>query len=50
MAEPSEAYWVLQVDPEAEHEDIQAADRRFAREDHPDLASGPEALLRFGPA
>jgi curved DNA-binding protein CbpA len=43
MAEPLDAYKVMQVDPEAEGEVIQAAYRRLARKYHPDLASGPEA-------
>ena len=41
MAEPLDAYKVLQVDPEAEDEVIQAAYRRLARKYHPDLATGP---------
>ena len=36
-------YKVLQVDPEAEDEVIQAAYRRLARKYHPDLADTPEA-------
>jgi curved DNA-binding protein CbpA len=47
MAEPLDAYKVLQVDPEAEDEVIQAAHRRLARKYHPDLATGPEAALRM---
>ena len=45
MAEPLDAYKVLQVDPEAEDEVIQAAYRRLARKYHPDLAAGREAAL-----
>ncbi len=47
MAEPIDAYKVLQVDPEAEDEVIQAAYRRLARKYHPDLAAGPEAAARM---
>lgn len=47
MAEPLDAYKVLQVDPEAEDEIIQAAYRRLARKYHPDLATGREAALRM---
>jgi curved DNA-binding protein CbpA len=47
MAELLDAYKVLQVDPEAEDEVIQAAYRRLARKYHPDLAAGPEAALRM---
>jgi curved DNA-binding protein CbpA len=47
MAEPLDAYKLLQVDPEAEDEVIQAAYRRLARKYHPDLASGPEAALKM---
>lgn len=47
MAEPLDAYKVLQVDPEAEHEVVQAAYRRLARKYHPDLTRGPEAALRM---
>jgi curved DNA-binding protein CbpA len=47
MPEPLDAYKVLQVDPEAEDEVIQAAYRRLARKYHPDLATGPEAVLRM---
>jgi curved DNA-binding protein CbpA len=42
-----DAYKVLQVDPEAEDEVIQAAYRRLARKYHPDLASGGEAAARM---
>jgi len=47
MAEPVDAYKILQVDPEAEDEVIQAAYRRLARKYHPDLAPGPDAALRM---
>jgi curved DNA-binding protein CbpA len=47
MAEPLDAYKVLQVDPEAEDEVVQAAYRRLARKYHPDLATRPEAALRM---
>ena len=43
MPEPVDAYKVLQVDPEAEDEVIQAAYRRLARKYHPDLAEVAEA-------
>jgi curved DNA-binding protein CbpA len=39
MKEPRDAYKVLQVDPEAELEVIQAAYRRLAQKYHPDRAS-----------
>ncbi len=47
MPDPIDAYKVLQVDPEAETEVIQAAYRRLARKYHPDLAVEPEAALRM---
>ena len=47
MAEQGNPYKVLQVDPEAEDEVIQAAYRRLARKYHPDLAPGPEAEARM---
>lgn len=40
-------YKVLQVDPEAEAEVIEAAYRRLARKYHPDVAPGPEAQERM---
>ncbi|MGH2408507.1 MAG: DnaJ domain-containing protein, partial [Candidatus Limnocylindrales bacterium] len=40
-------YKVLQVDPEAEHEVIQAAYRRLARKYHPDLAADPQSADRM---
>jgi curved DNA-binding protein CbpA len=47
MPEPIDAYKVLQVDPEAEDEVIQAAYRRLARKYHPDLAADAEAAARM---
>lgn len=47
MTEPGDAYKILQVDPDAEDEVIQAAYRRLARKYHPDLAPGPEAEARM---
>ncbi|MEO5966412.1 MAG: J domain-containing protein [Candidatus Limnocylindrales bacterium] len=40
-------YKVLQVDPEAEDEVIEAAYRRLARKYHPDVAAGPDAQDRM---
>jgi curved DNA-binding protein CbpA len=40
-------YKVLQVDPEADPEVIQAAYRRLAQKFHPDVAPGPEAAARM---
>jgi curved DNA-binding protein CbpA len=40
-------YKVLQVDPEAEDEVIEAAYRRLARKYHPDVWSGPDAQERM---
>ena len=40
-------YKVLQVDPEAEDEVIEAAYRRLARKYHPDVADGPDAQDRM---
>ena len=40
-------YKVLQVDPEAEDEVIQAAYRRLAQKYHPDRHPGPEAAARM---
>jgi curved DNA-binding protein CbpA len=39
----SDPYKVLQVDPEAEHEVIEAAYRRLARKYHPDVSPDPES-------
>lgn len=47
MADRSDAYRVLQVDPEAEQDVIKAAYRRLARKYHPDLAVGAEAAARM---
>jgi curved DNA-binding protein CbpA len=41
MADPIDAYRVLQVDPQAEDEVIRAAYRRLARKYHPDVPGGP---------
>lgn len=40
-------YKVLQVDPEADPEVVQAAYRRLAQKYHPDVAPGPEAAARM---
>ena len=40
-------YKVLQVDPEAEDEVIEAAYRRLAKKYHPDVAPGPDAQDRM---
>jgi len=47
MPEPLDAYKILQVDPEADDEVIQAAYRRLARKYHPDLTSDAEASARM---
>jgi DnaJ-class molecular chaperone with C-terminal Zn finger domain len=47
MADPIDPYKILQVDPEAEEEVIQAAYRRLARKYHPDLAETAEAASRM---
>jgi len=47
MADPIDPYKILQVDPEAEDEVIQAAYRRLAQKYHPDVAVGPEAAARM---
>ena len=47
MADPIDPYKILQVDPEAEEEVIQAAYRRLARKYHPDLAASAEAASRM---
>lgn len=46
MSDPS-AYKILQVDPEAEPEVIEAAYRRLARKYHPDVTADPEARDRM---
>ncbi len=40
-------YKILQVDPEAEHEVIEAAYRRLARKYHPDVSPGPDSQQRM---
>ena len=47
MTDRSDPYKVLQVDPQAEDEVIQAAYRRLAQKYHPDVATGPEAAARM---
>jgi curved DNA-binding protein CbpA len=47
MPDQIDPYKILQVDPEAEDEVIQAAYRRLARKYHPDLATAPEAANRM---
>ena len=47
MTEGPDPYKILQVDPEAEDEVIQAAYRRLARKYHPDLATSPDAENRM---
>ena len=47
MPDGPDAYKVLQVDPEAEDEVIQAAYRRLARKYHPDLDGSAEAAARM---
>jgi curved DNA-binding protein CbpA len=47
LARPTDPYKVLQVDPEADPEIIQAAYRRLARKYHPDIAPGSEAAARM---
>lgn len=47
MAEPRDLYKVLQVDPEADPEVIQAAFRRLAQKFHPDVAAGPDGVARM---
>lgn len=43
----SNPYKILQVDPEAEPEVVEAAYRRLARKYHPDVATGPDAQQRM---
>jgi curved DNA-binding protein CbpA len=40
-------YKILQVDPEAEPEVVEAAYRRLARKYHPDVSTGPDAQQRM---
>jgi curved DNA-binding protein CbpA len=47
VADGPDPYKVLQVDPEAEGEVIQAAYRRLAQKYHPDRATGDEAVARM---
>src|SRR5882672_6596067 len=47
MAHSPDPYKILQVDPEAEDEVIQAAYRRLAQKYHPDRASDPESVARM---
>lgn len=47
MPDPIDPYKILQVDPEAEDEVIQAAYRRLARKYHPDLAETADAASRM---
>jgi curved DNA-binding protein CbpA len=47
MSDGIDPYKVLQVDPEAEDEVVQAAYRRLARKYHPDLTGTPEAAARM---
>ena len=47
MAPDIDPYKVLQVDPEAEDEVIQAAYRRLAQKYHPDRSPGPEGATRM---
>ncbi len=47
MPESFDAYKILQVDPEAEDEVIQAAYRRLARKYHPDLTEAADAAARM---
>jgi curved DNA-binding protein CbpA len=47
MPDAVDPYKVLQVDPEAETEVIQAAYRRLAQKYHPDVATNPEATARM---
>jgi curved DNA-binding protein CbpA len=47
MPDAIDPYKVLQVDPEAEDEVIQAAYRRLARKYHPDIAATAEAATRM---
>jgi hypothetical protein len=44
---PSDYYKILQVDPLAEEEVVEAAYRRLARKYHPDVYAGPDASERM---
>jgi curved DNA-binding protein CbpA len=47
VADPPDPYKILQVDPEAEDEVIQAAYRRLAQKYHPDRSTGQAAIDRM---
>ncbi len=47
MTDRRDHYKVLQVDPEADPEVIQAAFRRLAQKFHPDVAPGPDGAARM---
>jgi curved DNA-binding protein CbpA len=47
VADAPDPYKILQVDPEAEDEVIQAAYRRLAQKYHPDRSTGQEAIERM---
>jgi curved DNA-binding protein CbpA len=47
VADAPDPYKILQVDPEAEDEVIQAAYRRLAQKYHPDRSTGQEAVDRM---
>ena len=47
MTDAPDPYKILQVDPEAEDEVIQAAYRRLAQKYHPDRSTGQEAIDRM---
>jgi curved DNA-binding protein CbpA len=47
MPDPSDLYKILQVDPEADPDVIQAAYRRLAQKHHPDRAQDEEARRRM---
>ena len=47
MTAVPDPYKILQVDPEAEDEVIQAAYRRLAQKYHPDVARGPDPAARM---
>jgi len=47
MADQPDAYRVLQVDPEADPEVVQAAYRRLAQKYHPDTTNVPDAAARM---
>jgi curved DNA-binding protein CbpA len=40
-------YKILQVDPEADHEVIEAAYKRLARKFHPDVSAEPDSVVRM---